>query len=230
MTERDYGPHALPVRYPDPDVIILDPPTFSRSPGGRTFHVENDFEKLLVDSLELTERNSHVLVSTNCSTLREHALEVMARYGLKAARRAGISVVFIQMTVFTLCSALAAVGGIIEASYTFSASTQVSPFLLLNAIAAAVIGGCSLRGGEGSVFGILIGCGIIRVIRNGINLFKFNYLAKGVKQDAQDARCDQRAPPRTLRVLMPSLAFFRQEGTSEAREQRTKSRVIFAKN
>jgi 23S rRNA (cytosine1962-C5)-methyltransferase len=71
------------------DVIILDPPTFSRSPSGKTFHVEDDFEKLLVDSLELTERNSHVLVSTNCSTLREHALEVMARYGLKASRRAG---------------------------------------------------------------------------------------------------------------------------------------------
>src|SRR5438874_10637826 len=71
------------------DVIILDPPTFSRSPGGKTFHVEDDFEKLLVDSLELTERSSHVLVSTNCSTLGEHALEVMARYGLKAARRAG---------------------------------------------------------------------------------------------------------------------------------------------
>src|SRR6476646_2854810 len=71
------------------DVIILDPPTFSRSPRGKTFHVEDDFEKLLVDSLELTERNSHVLVSTNCSTLREHALEVMARYGLKTARRVG---------------------------------------------------------------------------------------------------------------------------------------------
>jgi 23S rRNA (cytosine1962-C5)-methyltransferase len=71
------------------DVIILDPPTFSRSPRGKTFHVEDDFEKIFVDSLELTERNSHVLVSTNCSTLREHALEVMARYGLKAARRAG---------------------------------------------------------------------------------------------------------------------------------------------
>jgi 23S rRNA (cytosine1962-C5)-methyltransferase len=71
------------------DVVILDPPTFSRSPGGKTFHVENDFEKLLINSLELTERNSHVLVSTNCSTLGEHALEVMGRYGLKAARRAG---------------------------------------------------------------------------------------------------------------------------------------------
>jgi 23S rRNA (cytosine1962-C5)-methyltransferase len=71
------------------DVIILDPPTFSRSPGGKSFHVENDFEKLFVDALELTERDSHVLLSTNCSTLREHALEVMARYGLKTARRAG---------------------------------------------------------------------------------------------------------------------------------------------
>jgi 23S rRNA (cytosine1962-C5)-methyltransferase len=72
------------------DVIILDPPTFSRSPGGKSFHVENDFEKLLVDALELAERDSHILLSTNCSTLREHALEVMTRYGLKVARRAAM--------------------------------------------------------------------------------------------------------------------------------------------
>ena len=71
------------------DAIILDPPTFSRSPGGKAFQVENDFEKLLVDALDLAERDGHVLLSTNCSTLREHALEVMARYCLKAARRAG---------------------------------------------------------------------------------------------------------------------------------------------
>jgi 23S rRNA (cytosine1962-C5)-methyltransferase len=70
------------------DAIILDPPTFSRSPGGKAFQVENDFEKLLVDALDLAERDSHLLLSTNCSTLREHALEVMARYCLKAARRA----------------------------------------------------------------------------------------------------------------------------------------------
>jgi len=69
-------------------VIILDPPTFSRSPGGKRFQVEHDFENLLIDALELTERDSHVLLSTNCSTLREHALEVMARYCLKAARHA----------------------------------------------------------------------------------------------------------------------------------------------
>jgi 23S rRNA (cytosine1962-C5)-methyltransferase len=70
------------------DVIILDPPTFSRSPRGKRFQVEHDFESLLIDALPLTERDGHVLLSTNCSTLREHALEVMARYCLKVARRA----------------------------------------------------------------------------------------------------------------------------------------------
>jgi 23S rRNA (cytosine1962-C5)-methyltransferase len=70
------------------DAIILDPPTFSRSPGAKTFHVEEDLEKLLIDTLELAERDSHVLLSTNCSAVRVHALEVMARYCLKATRRA----------------------------------------------------------------------------------------------------------------------------------------------
>ena len=70
------------------DMIILDPPTFSRAPGGKTFHVENDFEKLLLNSIELAERDSRILLSTNCSVLHEHALEVMARYCLRAGRRA----------------------------------------------------------------------------------------------------------------------------------------------
>src|SRR5438552_15241546 len=70
------------------DVIILDPPTFSRSPGGKTFRIENDFEKLIIDTLELAERDGHVLLSTNCSALREHALEVMDRYALNTARSA----------------------------------------------------------------------------------------------------------------------------------------------
>jgi 23S rRNA (cytosine1962-C5)-methyltransferase len=68
------------------DTIILDPPTFSRSRGAKAFHVEQDFEQLLIDALALAERASHVLLSTNCSALREHALEVMARYCLKTTR------------------------------------------------------------------------------------------------------------------------------------------------
>ncbi|HEY4272016.1 MAG TPA: class I SAM-dependent methyltransferase [Candidatus Udaeobacter sp.] len=69
------------------DAIILDPPTFSRSSRGKTFQVRDDFEDLLISALALTEREGQVLVSTNCSTLSQAALEVMARYCLKEARR-----------------------------------------------------------------------------------------------------------------------------------------------
>jgi 23S rRNA (cytosine1962-C5)-methyltransferase len=71
------------------DVIILDPPTFSRSHRGKTFQVEQDFENLLLAALEVAARNAHILLSTNCSTLGERALEVMGRFCLKATRRAG---------------------------------------------------------------------------------------------------------------------------------------------
>jgi 23S rRNA (cytosine1962-C5)-methyltransferase len=69
------------------DTIILDPPTFSRSTGGKTFQVQHDFEVSLVNALSLAERDGRILVSTNCSSLGEHALEVMAHYCLKAVRR-----------------------------------------------------------------------------------------------------------------------------------------------
>ena len=71
------------------DVIVLDPPTFSRSHRGKTFQVEQDFEDLLLAALEVAARNAHILLSTNCSTLGERALEVMGRFCLKATRRAG---------------------------------------------------------------------------------------------------------------------------------------------
>ena len=70
------------------DAIILDPPTFSRSAAGKTFQVEHDFEALLLAALQLSERDGYILLSTNCFAIREHALEVLARYCLKKARRA----------------------------------------------------------------------------------------------------------------------------------------------
>lgn len=71
------------------DMLILDPPTFSRSHRGKSFQVEHDFEDLLLAALDVAERNAHILLSTNCLGLHERALEVMARYCLKASRRAG---------------------------------------------------------------------------------------------------------------------------------------------
>ena len=71
------------------DMIILDPPTFSRTKGGKAFHVESDLEGLIVSALELIDGNARILLSTNCETLHEAALERMARYCLKLSRRAG---------------------------------------------------------------------------------------------------------------------------------------------
>ncbi|MFN2541353.1 MAG: class I SAM-dependent methyltransferase [Chthoniobacterales bacterium] len=71
------------------DMIILDPPTFARWGGTRTFRVQRDFEGLLMLALQLAARDGHILLSTNCSELGRQALEVMARCCLKVARRAG---------------------------------------------------------------------------------------------------------------------------------------------
>ena len=58
----------------------------------------------------------------------------------------------------------------------------------LVAIAAAVLGGCSLRGGEGTVVGIIVGSAIMKVIENGINMFKIGY--HGAGGQAQEWRLD----------------------------------------
>jgi 23S rRNA (cytosine1962-C5)-methyltransferase len=71
------------------DMIILDPPTFSRTKGGKAFHVESDFEELIASALELIERDGRILLSTNCETLNEQALGRMARYCLKLSRKSG---------------------------------------------------------------------------------------------------------------------------------------------
>ena len=71
------------------DMIILDPPTFSRSHRGKAFQVEQDFERLLLAALDVADRDARLLLSTNCMDLDTHGLELMARFCLKTARRAG---------------------------------------------------------------------------------------------------------------------------------------------
>jgi D-xylose transport system permease protein len=88
----------------------------------------------------------------------------------EAARRAGINVVGVRIVAFTLCSMLAAVGGIIAASHGTAVASQIDPTLLLNAIAAAVIGGVSLFGGRGSAWAIVLGILIIGSLVNGLSL------------------------------------------------------------
>ncbi len=97
----------------------------------------------------------------------------------EAARRAGISVDRIRITVFMISSFMAGVGGIILASRLRSVDTNTGGGnLLLNAIAAAVIGGTSLFGGSGRVSSALLGALVIAAVENGMGLLG---LASGTK-------------------------------------------------
>ncbi|MEZ4870168.1 MAG: hypothetical protein R3C14_53055 [Caldilineaceae bacterium] len=93
----------------------------------------------------------------------------------EAARRAGINVELVRILVFVLSSTLAACGGILAASRLFAVNqSSGSGDLLLNAIAAAVIGGTSLFGGRGSTWSALLGALVIGAIANGMDLLAFS--------------------------------------------------------
>jgi D-xylose transport system permease protein len=93
---------------------------------------------------------------------------------VEAARRAGINIDFVRITVFMISSALAAVGGIMISSNVSSvAANSFGGNTLLLAVGAAVIGGTSLFGGRGRILDALIGGAVVEVIYNGFgNLFK----------------------------------------------------------
>jgi len=87
----------------------------------------------------------------------------------EAARRAGIRVERVRLYVFMLSSFMAGLGGIILASRLQSVATNSGGGnLLLNAIAAAVIGGTSLFGGRGAVYSALLGALVIAMVENGL--------------------------------------------------------------
>lgn len=89
----------------------------------------------------------------------------------EAARRAGINVDRIRIQVFILCSALAACGGILAGSRLLAVNqSSGAGDVLLDAIAAAVIGGTSLFGGRGSAWSALLGALVIGSIANGMDL------------------------------------------------------------
>ncbi len=97
----------------------------------------------------------------------------------EAARRAGINVDRVRITVFMIAGFMAGLGGIIFASRLRSVATNTGGgTLLLNVIAAAVIGGTSLFGGRGRVVSALLGALVIIAIDNGMGLLN---LATGTK-------------------------------------------------
>ena len=98
----------------------------------------------------------------------------------EAARLSGISVARTLLFVYVVSGLTAGVGGVITASQLKAGSPTYGMMLELYVIAAVVVGGTSLSGGEGRVFGTLIGAFVIAVIRNGMNLLDVEAYAQKV--------------------------------------------------
>lgn len=94
---------------------------------------------------------------------------------LEAARRSGIHVTWIRISIFMIAAGLATLFGLMKAGVTTNAgSTLVGTQDLLTAIAAAVIGGTSLFGGRGTAWAPVLGALVVASINNGLYLIGFN--------------------------------------------------------
>jgi D-xylose transport system permease protein len=97
----------------------------------------------------------------------------------EAAKRAGIRVENIRVAIFTLASTMAAAGGILASSRLLAVNqSSGSGDVLLNSIAAAVIGGTSLFGGRGSAWSAILGALVIGSISNGMDLLALSSSVK----------------------------------------------------
>ena len=102
----------------------------------------------------------------------------------EAARRAGINTTAVRWTVFGISGMMAGIAGVMLTGYSQAGSTTVAGGdLLLDVISIAVIGGVSLTGGKGSVWGVLLGGLVLASINSGLNLMNtdpyYIYVIKG---------------------------------------------------
>jgi len=88
----------------------------------------------------------------------------------RAARLSGVPVDRVQLFTYVVSGGLAALAGVVATGLLSTASTNLGQGIELDVIAAAVIGGTSLQGGEGSVVGTLFGAAIMAVVRNAFVL------------------------------------------------------------
>ena len=88
----------------------------------------------------------------------------------QAARLAGVNVDFVRLFVYTLTGALSAYAGIMNAGLLSTAATNLGVGNELDVIAAVIIGGTSLSGGEGTIYGAVVGAAIMALVRNAFVL------------------------------------------------------------
>lgn len=88
----------------------------------------------------------------------------------EAARLSGVPVFAVLIFVYAACGAMAGLAGVVDASRFDGGRPKAGELYELQVIAAVVVGGTSLAGGEGRIMGTLIGAMIIAVIQNGLNM------------------------------------------------------------
>ena len=98
----------------------------------------------------------------------------------RAARLSGIEVDRLKIGVYVVSAVMGGIAGIIEVSYLSSAIANQGLGKELSVIAAAVIGGTALTGGEGTILGIFIGTVMLEVLRNGLVLLGTDAYWQGV--------------------------------------------------
>ena len=136
--------------------------TLQQMATGSVFHVPTPFIALVAVSIVMW-------VMLHRSVYGRHLLatgrnEIAARYS-------GINVQRVVVSAYLVLGLLTGVAAIVFAFYTNSVSpSSHGSFFELYGIAAAVLGGCSLRGGEGSIIGILLGTTLLQVLQNLVNL------------------------------------------------------------
>jgi ribose/xylose/arabinose/galactoside ABC-type transport system permease subunit len=97
-----------------------------------------------------------------------------------AARLSGVPVDRVKIFVYTITGTLCALSGIITAGLLRTSATNAGVGIELSVIAAVVIGGASLMGGEGTILGAIIGAAIMAVVRNAFVLLQFPSYAQQI--------------------------------------------------
>jgi D-xylose transport system permease protein len=101
----------------------------------------------------------------------------------EAAVISGIPVEKVVVAAFTIMGAIVAITGFMQTSYSGASTTTVGDLMELDAIAACVIGGVSLKGGRGTVMGVIFGALIMACLLNGMTLMavspEYKFIARG---------------------------------------------------
>ncbi|MEQ8393414.1 MAG: ABC transporter permease [Thalassospira sp.] len=129
---------------------------------GRSFGVPHSFLAMLIVAAIMWVVLHHTVFGRHLCAVGKNE---------EAARFSGINTRFVTIAAYVICAVLASIAAIYFAMFTKSVQpSSHGNFYELYAIAAAVLGGCSLRGGEGSVIGIVLGAVLLQELQNLVNL------------------------------------------------------------